>query len=368
MACCDSLKADPRVSLIGSYVLGLGPQRHLMDRVRTEFRDRVVDPPTAEAGAAATGVGAAMAGMRPFVDLGTGSFSLPRLVADHQRGGDQLLHVERPHPGAGDVPSAARRARRRRRAAQPQPAIDDVQRAGAGDRRAVECGRRLRAGARRRSQSNNPTVIVSHAKLLGIEMEVPAERPVVPIGRADVKRNGRDVTIVANSLMTQYALAAAEKLAAEGIEAEVVDLRTLVPLDEKTILDSVGRTGRLVVVDESPLRCGIASEVSATVAEHGFGLLKAPVVRVTRAHVPVPYSGPVEAAITPDADKIAAAVRKVVGCGCAVRVAQEALPHRSVPWTEVARRPWRGERRWGTRALTPTRSQSQSSPVDNPRP
>src|SRR5262249_17489183 len=134
----------------------------------------------------------------------------------------------------------------------------------------------------------------------------------IPLGRADVKRRGRDVTIVANSLMTQLSLSAAEQLAAEGIDAEVVDLRTIMPLDERTILDSVGRTGRLVVLAERPLRCGIGSEISATVAEHGFDRLKAPIQRVTRAHVPVPYSGPLEAAITPDAGKIADAVRKVL--------------------------------------------------------
>ena len=159
--------------------------------------------------------------------------------------------------------------------------------------------------------SNNPSVIVSHAKLLGIESEVP-EKKAAPLSKADIKRRGRDVTIVANSLMTYYGLIAADKLAADGIEAEVVDLRTLAPLDEDTVLDSVRRTGRLVVVDEAPLRCGIASEIAATVAERGFGLLKAPIARVTRAHVPVPYSPPEEAAITPDADKIAAAVRHVL--------------------------------------------------------
>jgi acetoin:2,6-dichlorophenolindophenol oxidoreductase subunit beta len=160
-------------------------------------------------------------------------------------------------------------------------------------------------------QSNNPTVIVSHAKLLGIESEVPAPKQPIPFGRADIKRSGRDVTIVANSLMTQVSLAAAATLADEGIEAEVVDLRTLCPLDEATVLSSIERTGRLVVVDECPLRCGIASEVAAIVAEHGFALLRAPVVRVTRAQVPVAYSPTLEAAITPDAEKIAAAVRKL---------------------------------------------------------
>jgi pyruvate dehydrogenase E1 component beta subunit len=121
------------------------------------------------------------------------------------------------------------------------------------------------------------------------------------------------VTVVANSLMVHYSLAAAQNLAKDGIDVEVIDLRTLAPLDEDTVLTSVGRTARLVVVDECPLRCGFASEVSATVAERGFDLLKAPIRRVTRAHVPVPYTAALEAAIVPDPAQIEAAVRAVLG-------------------------------------------------------
>jgi acetoin:2,6-dichlorophenolindophenol oxidoreductase subunit beta len=310
-ALCDSLKADERVSLIGSYVLGLGPQRHLMDRVRTEFRDRVVDPPTAEAGAAATGVGAAMAGMRPFVDLGTGSFSFLAWsqITNEAAVSAYMSNGRIPAPVTFHLLHGVRGGGAAQHSHSPQsmmcnaPGLEIVAPSNAGDAYGL-----VRAAL----ASPNPTVVISHARLLGIETEVPEQRPEILIGRADVKRRGRDVTIVANSLMTHYSLAAAEKLAAEGIDAEVVDLRTVMPLDERTILDSVGKTGRLVVVDECPLRCGIASEVAATVAEHGFELLKAPIQRVTRAHVPVPYAGPLEAAITPDAEKIAAAVRKVV--------------------------------------------------------
>jgi acetoin:2,6-dichlorophenolindophenol oxidoreductase subunit beta len=305
----DSLADDQRVSLIGSYVLGLGPQRHLMDRIRKDFPDRIVDPPTAEAGAAATGVGAAMAGMRPFVDLGTGSFSYlawsqitnEAAVAHYMSGGRlpvpvtfHLLHGVR---GGG----AAQHSHSPQSMLCNAPGLEIVAPSNAADAYGL---------TRAAFQSNNPTVIVSHAKLLGLESEV-AKAPV-PIGRADIKRRGHDVTVVANSLMTHYALQAAERLAAEGIEAEVVDLRSLAPLDEVTILESVDRTGRLVVADECPLRCGIASEIAATVAEHGFELLQAPIVRVTRAQVPVPYSPPLEAAVTPDPEKIAAAVRKVM--------------------------------------------------------
>jgi len=305
----DSLADDQRVSLIGSYVLGLGPQRHLMDRIRKDFPDRIVDPPTAEAGSAATGVGAAMAGMRPFVDLGTGSFSYlawsqitnEAAVAHYMSGGSisapvtfHLLHGVR---GGG----AAQHSHSPQSMLCNAPGLEIVAPSNAADAYGL---------TRSAFSSNNPTVIVSHAKLLGLESE--AAKAPVPLGQAAVKRRGRDVTVAANSLMTHYALQAAEQIAAEGIEAEVVDLRSLAPLDEATILESVGRTGRLVVADECPLRCGIASEVAATVAEQGFGLLRAPIVRVTRAQVPVPYSPPLEAAITPDPDKIAAAVRKVM--------------------------------------------------------
>src|SRR3990170_8632261 len=307
----DSLAADDRASMIGSYVLGLGPQRKLMDRIRDAFPDRIVDPPTSEAGSAATGVGAAMAGMRPFVDLGTGSFSylawsqltneaavahymsngrLTAPVTFHLlhgiRGGGAPQHSQSPHAMLWNAPG-----------------LEIVAPSTAADAYGL---------IRTALASPNPTMLVSHAKLLGIETEVPEKKSPIPFGRADIKRRGRDVTVVATSLMVHYCLAAAETLAKEGIDVEVVDPRTLVHLDEKTILDSVSRTGRLVVVDECPLRGGIASEIAATVAERGFRSLKAPIIRVTRPDTPVPYSLPLENFITPDPEKIAAAVRRVL--------------------------------------------------------
>jgi acetoin:2,6-dichlorophenolindophenol oxidoreductase subunit beta len=308
----DSLADDDRVSLIGSYVLGLGPQRHLMDRLRTDFRDRIDDPPTSEAGAAAVGIGAAMAGMRPFVDLGTAAFSFlawsqvinEAPVSYYMSGGRiavpvtfHLLHGVR---GGG----AAQHSQSPQSMMANAPGLEIVAPSTAAD---------VYGLVRTAFKSNNPTVIASHAKLLGIETEVPDEKKPIPFGRADIKRRGRDVTVVANSLMVHYSLAAAQSLARDGIDVEVVDLRTLAPLDEDAILESVGRTGRLVVVDECPLRCGFASEVSATVAERGFDLLNAPIRRVTRPQVPVPYSAPLEAELTPDPVKIEAAVRAVVG-------------------------------------------------------
>jgi pyruvate dehydrogenase E1 component beta subunit len=158
-------------------------------------------------------------------------------------------------------------------------------------------------------KTENPTVFLDHAKLMAIEEPVPEGDYAIPFGKADVKRAGRDITVVATSLMVQVALCAADRLAREGIDAEIIDPRTLVPFDEDAVLASVARTGRLVVVDECPLRCGVASEIAATVAEKGFAFLKASPRRVARADAPTPFSPPLEAALAPDVEKVTAAIR-----------------------------------------------------------
>jgi len=161
--------------------------------------------------------------------------------------------------------------------------------------------------------SPNPTLVVNHARLLGIEGPMADDRAPLRLGQANIKRPGRDVTVLAVSLMVHYALAAAERLARDGIEVEVVDPRSLAPFDEATLLTSVAKTGRLVVVDEAPLTGGLASAVAGMVAERGFWSLKAPIQRVARADTPVPYSPALESFVTPDADKIEAAVRRCLG-------------------------------------------------------
>jgi len=156
-------------------------------------------------------------------------------------------------------------------------------------------------------------VFIDHTKLMNTEGEVPDGDYDIPFGVADIKREGGDVTIVATSLQVLTALEAAETLSGDGIEAEVVDLRTLVPFDAETVLASVGKTGRLVVVDESNPRCSIASEVAATVAEDGFDLLKAPIARVTRREAPAAYAKVLEDHIAPTPERVVDAVRRVVG-------------------------------------------------------
>ena len=142
---------------------------------------------------------------------------------------------------------------------------------------------------------------------------MPAEAYEIPFGRAAVVREGRDVTVVALARMVHYASEAADALAKDGIEVELIDPRTTSPLDEDTILESVERTGRLVIVDEATPRCGLATDIAALVADRAWGALKAPIRRVTAPHTPVPFAPNLEKLYIPSPDKIAAAVREVHG-------------------------------------------------------
>jgi pyruvate dehydrogenase E1 component beta subunit len=159
---------------------------------------------------------------------------------------------------------------------------------------------------------DNPVGWVDHSALLGRSGEVPDEDYEIPLGSAEVKRAGTDVTIVATSRAVLWALDAAEILAGDGISAEVVDPRTLVPLDEDTILTSIRKTGRLVTVDEAIQMCSFGSEIAALAAEKAHDALKAPVARLARAATPVPFSPPLEKAIAPSPESIAAAAKRLM--------------------------------------------------------
>ena len=162
-------------------------------------------------------------------------------------------------------------------------------------------------------RDDNPVCFFHHYLLTLEPGEVPDGEYLVPFGQADVRRTGGDVTIVATGWMVGKALAAAESLASEGIEAEVIDPRTLAPLDTKTILESVQKTGHLVLVDQATRHASASAVIAAEVAEDGFGSLKAPIKQVTALDATVPYSEPMEAYVLPDEEKIAGAVRRVLG-------------------------------------------------------
>jgi acetoin:2,6-dichlorophenolindophenol oxidoreductase subunit beta len=161
-------------------------------------------------------------------------------------------------------------------------------------------------------RDEDPVIFLEHTKLYDLEGEVPAESYTVPFGEAHVLRVGADLTIVAIARMTHIALEAASALAEKGVEATVIDPRTTSPLDEETILESIGATGRLLVVDESNPRCSVASEIAAVVAERAFRDLRAPIRRVTAPHTPVPFSPVLENAYIPSSAAIEAAALQLV--------------------------------------------------------
>ncbi len=161
-------------------------------------------------------------------------------------------------------------------------------------------------------RDENPVVYLHHYMLMLDKGNVPEGDFIVPLGVADIKRAGTDVTIVATAWMVKKSLAAAEDLAKEGVSAEVVDPRTLAPLDVKTIVGSVKKTGRLVLVDQAPRQSSAAAVIAGEVAEHGFGYLKAPVRMVTALDTPIPYSEPLERYVLPDEEKIISAVKSVM--------------------------------------------------------
>jgi pyruvate dehydrogenase E1 component beta subunit len=160
-------------------------------------------------------------------------------------------------------------------------------------------------------RDNDPVIFLEHKMLYSLQGEVPEELYTVPFGEANFVREGNDVTLVTYGRMLHIALEAAANLARQGIDCEVLDLRTTSPLDEDSILESVEKTGRLVVIDESNPRCSIATDISALVAQRGFSFLRAPIEMVTAPHTPVPFSDALEDLYIPNAAKIEAAVRKI---------------------------------------------------------
>ncbi|MDP6559025.1 MAG: transketolase C-terminal domain-containing protein [Candidatus Binatia bacterium] len=312
MALREILAGDEGVHLFGGTFMSLSPRRAQFREIQKSYPDRIASPPISELGYCGLAIGAAMAGLRPVVDLSTGSFifeAWPQVVneaanAFYMSGGQtrapvvfHLFHGLR--GGGGSQHSHS-----------PQamlwncPGLEIVLPSSPRDVRGL-----LRTAV----STNNPTIFVDHTYLLEMRGDVPEEEESIPFGIAEIKRAGRDVTVVATSLMVQRSLAVADSLAtSEGIDVEVVDPRTLVPLDFPTIMASIEKTGRLVIVDECHQSCGVAAELAARVAESGFDKLKAPIRRVATLDVPVPYSEPLEKFVSPSEARIVEAIRAVL--------------------------------------------------------
>ncbi|MBI4299153.1 MAG: alpha-ketoacid dehydrogenase subunit beta [Chloroflexi bacterium] len=309
----EALETDERVFLMGEDIGAYGGAYAVTRGFLKEFGPRrIKDTPISESVVVGAGIGAAMAGLKPVVELMTINFSLlamdqivnnaaklrymsggqlkvPLIIRTVTGGGAQLAatHSQSLEGWYASVPGL--------KVAVPSTPYDALG--------------LLRAAF----EDENPILFAEHALLYGLRGDVPAERYTVPLGQADIKRFGKDVTLVAYSRMTHVALRAAEELAREGVEAEVVDLRTLRPLDKERIIQSVKKTSRCLVIEETWRTGGFGAEVASMIQEEAFDYLDGPVARLGGADAPMPYSRSLEMAAIPDEKKIIRTLKEVVG-------------------------------------------------------
>jgi len=311
-AMAEEMRRDDKVFLIGEEVAQYQGAYKVSRELLQEFGDqRVVDTPITEHGFAGLGVGAAMAGLKPIVEFMTFNFAMQAI--DHiinsaaktlyMSGGQIRAPIVFRGPNGAASRVAAQHSQDYSAWYAQVPGLKVIAPYDAADAKGL-----LKAAIR----DPNPVVFLEHEMMYGLEFDVPeVEDYVLPIGKAKVRREGKDVTITAHSRMVGFALQAAEKLAEEGIEAEVIDLRTLRPLDHETIVESVKKTNRLVSAEEGWGPMGVGAEVVARVIEHAFDYLDAPPLRVHQEDVPLPYAANLEALSLPGVDKIIAAVKQV---------------------------------------------------------
>jgi len=309
----QEMERDPRVFLMGlvlrdPYGAAFGQTKGISSKLGNE---RVIDVPISENGYVGAAVGAAMAGMRPVVELQFSDFitvAMDQVVQQganvrYMFGGQVKVPVVLRGPTGAYLSAAAQHSHSLESWFAFIPGLKVVLPSDAYDAKGL-----LTAAIR----DDNFVLFLEHKKLFDKKMEVPEEPYLVPIGKANVTRQGEDVTIVAYSFMVTKALEAARELEKEKISAEVIDLRSVAPLDIDTVVESVKKTGKLVIVQETYRSCSVSSEVSAAVNEQAFGCLKAPVVRITAKYAPVPFAPNLEAEVLPQTKTVTEAAFRLV--------------------------------------------------------
>jgi pyruvate dehydrogenase E1 component beta subunit len=322
----EEMRRDPAVFCMGEDIAvpgGWGGAFTVTLGLEQEFPDRMLNTPIAELGFFGAAVGAAIMGMRPIVDVQYGDFlflAMDQIVNNaaklrYMSGGTITVPMVMRAP-VGATGRGAQHAQNLERFFTGVPGIKVVAVANAYDAKGI-----LKSAVR----DDNPVLMFEHKLLYGstgarqesgaldATSEVPDGDYTVPLDRAAVRRNGKDLTILAWLLMSHFAAQAAERLAAEGIDAEVIDVRSLAPIDYETIGESVEKTGRVVVVEEGPKTGGVGAEIAAGITERSGESLLTPVVRVASADVPVPFAPVLENAYRPDPPRIIAAARQVMG-------------------------------------------------------
>ena len=309
----EEMQRDADVFLIGEDIGvhggAFGVSRGLLDEFGPQ---RVVTTPISEAAIVGAAVGAAVVGCRPVAEIMYMDFitiAMDQIVNQAAKmrymfgGKARLPLVIRTPGGAG-----------RGNAAQHMQSLEAWFVHVPGLKVAMPSTPRDAKGLLKSSiRDDNPVIFVENKLLYATQGEVPHGEYLIPLGQAEIKRPGRDVTVVATSRMVLLALRAAQRLAEEGIEVEVIDPRTLVPLDIETIVESVKRTNHVLIVHEACERCGVGAEIVAQIQERAFDWLDAPIKRLANPNVPIPFARNLEALAIPDEERIAAAVRELLG-------------------------------------------------------
>ena len=311
-AMAEEMRADDRVFVMGEEVAQYQGAYKVTQGLLDEFGDRrVIDTPITEYGFAGVGTGAAMGGLRPIIEFMTFNFAMQAIdhiinsaaKTNYMSGGQMRCPIVFRGPNGAASRVGAQHSQNYGPWYASVPGLIVIAPYDAQDAKGL-----LKAAIR----SEDPVVFLENELMYGRTFDVPKlDDFVLPIGKARVMRPGKDVTIVSYSIGVGVSLEAAETLAGEGIEAEVIDLRTLRPLDRKTVLKSLAKTNRLVVVEEGWPTCSIASEIAAFVMEEGFDDLDAPVLRVANEDVPLPYAANLEKQALISAAKVVEAVKKV---------------------------------------------------------
>ncbi len=308
----EEMQRDPDVFLMGEEV-GVYQGAYKVSRgLLEEFGpQRVVDTPIAELGFAGIGVGAAMAGLRPVIEFMTWNFAL--LALDqivnsaakmlYMSGGQLRMPIVFRGPNGAALQLSSQHSQAWESWLAHIPGLRVVAPATPADAKGL-----LKSAIR----DNNPVIVLEGEMLYNVKGDVPEGEHLVVIGQAEVKRAGTDVTLICHSKTVTVALKAAEQLAQQNVSAEVVDLRSLRPLDEAAILESVAKTNRAVVVEEGWPHCGVGAQVVDVIQRDAFDQLDAPVQRVTQADVPLPYNKHLERAAKPSPEKVVAAARRVL--------------------------------------------------------
>ena len=310
----EEMTRDPNVFVMGEDIGVFEGSYKVTAGLFREFGEkRVIDTPIVEELMVGAGIGAAMLGLRPIVEIMTINFILLAMdqVVNHAAklgymfGGGVRVPLTIRTPGGGGQQLTAQHSQSLEVYFAHIPGLKVVAPATPKDAKGM-----LKAAIR----DDNPVLFIENISLYNVRGEVPAEEYLLPLNKAEVKREGTDITLVGHSKGTLLALEAARRLAEEdGIEAEVVDLRSLRPLDRETVLESVKKTSRAVLVEEGWPTYGITAEVSASIMEGAFDYLDAPVARIGGVEVPMPYSKPLENAVIPSVDGVVQAVRRIFG-------------------------------------------------------